>query len=108
MTRKKRLYQKNTFFLANQNKEPFGLTTLEATTHGCYVLGKNEGGTPEMIRHGINGFLYPSIIKTSHRILRQKIKRKKIKITQSCKIDWNESTEKLLYIYHYLKNEPAE
>lgn len=106
--KKKKIYRNHTFFLANQNKEPFGLATLEATNNHCYVLGKNEGGTPEIIKHGISGFLYPNIIKISNKILQQKINKKRIKIIQSCKIDWKESTKKLLYIYHYLKNEPAE
>jgi len=100
--KKEKIYKKQTFFLANQNKEPFGLATLEAINQSCYVFGKNEGGTPEIIKHGVNGFLYPNIIKISNNILRQKINRKKIRTIKSCKIDWKESTKKLLYVYHYL------
>ncbi|MBU3935703.1 glycosyltransferase [Patescibacteria group bacterium] len=106
--KKEKRYKEHSFFLANQNKEPFGLSTLEATNYNCYVFGKNEGGTSEIIKHGINGFLYPNRIKTSAKALQQKIHQKNVVIIKNCKIDWKESTEHLLYLYHYLKNEPTE
>ncbi len=106
--KKNTLYKKHSLFLANQQHEPFGLTTLEAVNNNCYVIGKNEGGTPEIIRHGMNGFLYPNSIKIAQKALDKKYNQKNINISKNCKIDWDKTTEHLLYLYHYLKNEPTE
>ena len=38
--------------------EAFGRVTAEAMGTGLAVIGRNSGGTPELIRHGINGMLY--------------------------------------------------
>lgn len=38
--------------------EPFGMTVLESFSHGRPVIGTSLGGLPEMIDHGINGFLF--------------------------------------------------
>ncbi|MFH1761856.1 MAG: glycosyltransferase family 4 protein [bacterium] len=40
--------------------EPFGRILVEAMLQKCPVLGLNEGGVPELIKHGENGFLIPS------------------------------------------------
>ena len=41
----------------NSQEEPFGLTVLEGLACGIAVLATSVGGTPEMIRHGENGWL---------------------------------------------------
>lgn len=41
----------------NSHEEPFALTVLEGLASGAAVLGTSVGGTPEMIRHGENGWL---------------------------------------------------
>jgi glycosyltransferase involved in cell wall biosynthesis len=38
--------------------EAFGRVTVEAMQLGKAVVGADSGGTPELIRHGWNGFLY--------------------------------------------------
>ena len=38
--------------------EAFGRVTAEAMGTGLAVIGRNSGGTPELIHHGINGMLY--------------------------------------------------
>jgi glycosyltransferase involved in cell wall biosynthesis len=38
--------------------EPFGLTIIEAKAAGTPVVGANIGGIPELIREGIDGFLF--------------------------------------------------
>lgn len=40
--------------------EGLGRVTLEAMVNRCAVIGFNNAGTAELIRHGINGFLYSS------------------------------------------------
>src|SRR5436305_13583201 len=43
--------------VVNSHEEPFGLTVLEGLASGMATLSTAVGGTPEMITHGVNGFL---------------------------------------------------
>jgi glycosyltransferase involved in cell wall biosynthesis len=43
--------------VVNSHEEPFALTVLEGLSSGIAVLATSVGGTPEMIRHGENGWL---------------------------------------------------
>jgi glycosyltransferase involved in cell wall biosynthesis len=43
--------------VVNSHEEPFALTVLEGLASGTAVLATSVGGTPEMIRHGDNGWL---------------------------------------------------
>jgi glycosyltransferase involved in cell wall biosynthesis len=43
--------------VVNSREEPFALTVLEGLSSGIAVLATSVGGTPEMIRHGENGWL---------------------------------------------------
>ena len=38
--------------------EAMGRVTVEALFNGCPVIGYDGGGTPEIIKDGINGFLF--------------------------------------------------
>ena len=40
--------------------ESFCYVVLEAMATGCVVVAKERGAIPEIIRHGVNGFLYSS------------------------------------------------
>lgn len=42
----------------SQWDEPFGRVTLEAFSLGIPVIGSNLGATPDMIQHGMNGWLF--------------------------------------------------
>ncbi|PIZ61229.1 hypothetical protein COY20_00660 [Candidatus Shapirobacteria bacterium CG_4_10_14_0_2_um_filter_40_12] len=98
----KNIYKKYSFFLANQINEPFGLTTLEATSNNCYVLGKNEGGTPEIIKNGFNGTLLPiNNIPKAQEIIKKINKKKTITFKKTCIIDWNYTVDQIL---KYIKN----
>ncbi len=44
-----------------QWEEPFGLTTIEAMACGAPVISLHRGAAPEIIEHGKNGFIVPSI-----------------------------------------------
>jgi len=104
----KKLIKEASFYLANQINEPFGLSTLEASSLGAYTLGKNEGGTPEIIRHGLNGFLYPNNITIGIKIANKYQKTNQLRYLKTCKINWEKTTDNLLTLYHHLKNEPTE
>lgn len=41
--------------------EGFGLVTVEYMLHGMPVIGRNSGGTPEIIQDGVTGFLYHTV-----------------------------------------------
>jgi glycosyltransferase involved in cell wall biosynthesis len=43
--------------VVNSHEEPFALTVLEGLSSGIAVLATSVGGTPEMIRHGENGWM---------------------------------------------------
>ena len=97
------LYKYYSIYLANNKNEPFGITTLEATTNNCLVLGKKEGGTPEIIKNGINGYLY-SDLNEARKILKTIISQDKLKFKQINTIDWKYTSDKILEYYHeYIK-----
>ena len=45
-------------FLLTSETESFGLSALEAMASGVPVIASNQGGIPEVIQHGQNGFLH--------------------------------------------------
>ena len=51
------LMQALDILVVNSQDEPFALTVLEGLASGIPVLASAVGGTPEMIRHGENGWL---------------------------------------------------
>ncbi len=52
-----KLVQALDVLVVNSHEEPFALTVLEGLSSGIAVLATSVGGTPEMIRHGENGWL---------------------------------------------------
>ena len=51
-------YAKATAFLMCSENEAMGRTTVEAFWNGCLVLGRNSGGTSELVKDGVTGYLY--------------------------------------------------
>jgi asparagine synthase (glutamine-hydrolysing) len=50
-------YRACDIFVMPSSKEGFGLVFLEAMAFGKPVIGGNFGGTPDLIKDGVNGFL---------------------------------------------------
>lgn len=46
-------------FLLPSSEESFGLAALEAMSCGTPVIATEVGGLPEVITHGVDGYLYP-------------------------------------------------
>lgn len=66
----RRLYQKSKIFWhaagLNEDDNPelfehFGVATAEAMAAGCVPVVVNKGGQPEMVQHGVNGFLWNTL-----------------------------------------------
>lgn len=104
---KDNLYKHYSIYLANNDHEPFGITTLEATSNNCLVLGRKEGGTSEIIKNGINGYLY-SNINEAKKILKKILSRNKLKFKQINTIDWKYTSDKIIkYYYEHIKNQSS-
>ncbi len=52
-----RVYQEADVFAMPSKNEGFGLVFLEAMRYGKPCIGGNHGGTPEVVRHGVDGYL---------------------------------------------------
>ncbi len=53
-------------FGEDEKKEPvkfehFGITTVEAMASGCVPVVIGNGGQPEIVRHGVSGYLWRSL-----------------------------------------------
>lgn len=55
------IYSKFSIYVNLGKLETFGRTTIEAMSFGCIVFGRRSGATPELINHGVNGFLFDEI-----------------------------------------------
>jgi glycosyltransferase involved in cell wall biosynthesis len=61
--------------------EHFGITTVEAMASGCVPVVIGKGGQPEIIRHGVNGYLWYSmkeLIESTRQLIDQPSMREKI------------------------------
>ena len=61
-----------------------GRTTIEAFWNGCPVLGRNTGGTPELIDNGETGFLFDSIEELSS-LMQDIVKKDNTKIIEKAR-----------------------
>jgi N-acetyl-alpha-D-glucosaminyl L-malate synthase BshA len=53
------LLQEANLLLLPSQTESFGLVALEAMASGVPVIASNVGGLPEVVEHGVTGFLAP-------------------------------------------------
>lgn len=57
--------------------EPFGRIIIEAYAYGKFVVASNKGGIPEIVKEGVNGFIYEpksstSLIEKIYKIIENK------------------------------------
>lgn len=45
----------------HKQSEHFGIATVEAMAAGCVPVVINKGAQPEIVQHGINGFLWSTL-----------------------------------------------
>ena len=62
-------------FGEDEKKEPvkfehFGITTVEAMASGCVPVVIGNGGQPEIVRHGVSGYLWHSLDELKSQTLR--------------------------------------
>ena len=46
--------------------EHFGIATVEAMARGCVPVVIKRGGQPEIVRHGVDGFLWETLEELEH------------------------------------------
>lgn len=101
--KKLKLYKTHTFYFSNQINEPFGLTTLEATMNHSIIIGRNEGGTCEIVSNGNNGYLYnTNNIKLATKLFNKLDSKKTIYLNKIAEINWKNTTNKILDIIKYV------
>ena len=105
-----KLYQAASLFVIPSVIETQSLVTMEAMASGLPVVGANAGALPELIKDGVNGYLYRAdsssdlsqkiikIIKNHN--LRTKMGKKSLEIISNHQI--SESLAKILKIYKQL------
>ncbi len=101
---KTRILKKHNIFAANYIKEPYGIATLEAIDAGLFVVGTNDGGTPEIVQHGVNGLLYPNNIKIAKKTMEKVFSSNNLIYFKNKRIDWNATTNNILRMADYLTN----
>ena len=93
------LLHKTDVFVLPSLTENFPYSILEAQVAGTAVIASNVGGIPEIIQHGVTGFLVPikdmkTLYITLAHALEDQALRKQIKANcvQTCRTKWSSST----------------
>lgn len=83
--------------------EPFGIVMAEALACGTPVIGFNRGSVPEIVKHGINGFLCSTINDMVDDVNRvQEIDRKKVRRDAETRFSSDVIVDQYLEIYYKL------
>lgn len=56
------LYNAKALIVPSTWEEPFGMISIEANSVGTYIIGSNFGATKEIIKDGINGYIYNGLL----------------------------------------------
>jgi len=71
-------------YLQTSKVESLGLSVVDAIRHGVPCVVANSGGLPEIIDHGVNGFIYePGDIASAIRFILQLLKDDELHSEQS-------------------------
>jgi glycosyltransferase involved in cell wall biosynthesis len=102
------IYNKFSIYVNLGKLETFGRTTIEAMSAGCIVFGRRSGATPELINHGVNGFLFDEIFEIFE-ILNEyhsEGRHEELKIIQSNAVEFSKefSSEKITQQFLLLLN----
>ena len=76
-----KIFEKSSIAVAcSRWEEPFGRTSLEASSRGCAVIISNRGGLPETITNGIivRNLNFKNLYKAIDDLIKNKIKREKL------------------------------
>lgn len=102
---KKHMLTTKSAYFCFQINEPFGISTLEIANDDNFIYGFNKAGTCEITQHGINSILVP---QNKLYLVQDYIKQKyPSHYSNNSHISWNDTSKKLLQLYHFLKNEPT-
>ena len=77
-------FAKAAAFLMCSDNEAMGRTTIEAFWNGCPVLGRNTGGTPELICRGANGYLFNTKEELAD-LMRQEVHQDNSKVIENAR-----------------------
>lgn len=88
-----------------QWNEPFGIVMAEALACGTPVIGFNRGAVPEVVKHGLNGFICNSIADMVASIKRiNEINRENVRKDVEDRFSSEVIVEAYLKLYHKLIN----
>ncbi|MGB7325268.1 MAG: glycosyltransferase, partial [Rubripirellula sp.] len=81
--------------------EPFGLSVIEAMACGTPVIATRRGSMPELIDHGVTGFLVDSLEEANQAIERiDEIDRRKVRRSVAERFSVNRMADAYLTLYH--------
>ncbi|MBD3919038.1 glycosyltransferase family 4 protein [Paenibacillus sp. PR3] len=99
----------NCFVCPSQKHEAFGLVNVEAMASGLPVIASRNGGIPEIVQHGHNGFLIGAYAKPgafASQIIRlakdpglTRRLAKQARIDAVHRFGWGQTADKLIQIY---------
>jgi glycosyltransferase involved in cell wall biosynthesis len=92
-------------FALPSRTETLGLVLLEAMAAGCPVIAARAGGIPDIVEHGVSGFLYDKpeeAAEAAQLLLRDDSVRERIRenaLTEARRWSWAEATQQLRGYY---------
>jgi glycosyltransferase involved in cell wall biosynthesis len=93
------------FLMPIEWNEPFGIVMAEALACGTPVIGFNRGSVPEIVKHGINGFLCSTINEMADCVNRiQEIDRIEVRRDAGIRFSSEVIVDQYLKIYSHLLN----
>jgi len=113
---KEAYYKDGHFLVLPSYNEQMPMSILEAMSHGYPILASNVAGIPEMVEHGVNGFLFnPGDLDVFEKYLRQLCDDENLRDTMGLnskqlvldKFETGLILEELVDIYKQIQKAPA-
>jgi glycosyltransferase involved in cell wall biosynthesis len=93
------------FLMPIKWNEPFGIVMVEAMACGTPVIGFRRGSVPEVVVHGVNGFICETTIEMIELVNKvNKIKRSDVRIDVEQRFSSNVIANDYLKIYERVRN----